>query len=996
VRLTTRRRLALWLLLSLLSASTGCSRAHYRLRADRDSYRILQQKTFGAPWSVGPDFNVQPHPESRFFDPTNPDDPALPVPAPRLYAYQLPRLPERDERRFLPQAPNSEPEELTPPQLATAGLWRIPVEETATEDAGVHLVAYHQQPGDGMLPAEPLPPPEPSDAESGQPVTPGGGDLLYQEQSGELLLSPIPDEVWESIPRACTTRMFEFASVRDEYQRTFDREPEATLRDDSPRMSLEDILQIALVNSREYQTRKEELYRAALRLSLERFAYELKFTRFGNGTDPVFRHDRNAGRTVNSLSVPTTAGVDKVLSSGGEFLARFANDVVLTFNGPDGFASSIGSELFAELTQRITQRDIVFEALTQSERDVVYAARDFTRFRRLFFRELAGQYYNLLLTFRSIEIATQDYFSNVRGFNEAQAKYRADQLPRFQVDQFEQDAQRGRSVLLNRCNTLERELDTLKLTMGIPPETPVNLNLSELDLLTARDTTTVTAELVRRAQRDLLRERRTEDPNRTVMLNGAISLARRMLELLLAQRQIGNTGADEDPLRTLLASLRVYEIKVAVDTNRDMLRREQRSQPPATPVVIFERTKDLIIADLTLSQRQLDLCAMYGADTSDLQRDLHELAADLELLRSDLANTVKETQLDRIPQLVTAAGELLARVDQLARDVATLTRKATGLDSDNLEAIVQLVDDALQRSDSLLGGVSAGLSPIELDMDEAMLTALLARLDLMNQRGQLADQWRRIKLAGDDLRAVLELRASQTIRTTSLADRPFDYTFDDSTTRLALTFDAPLNRRVERNVYRITLINYNVALRSLIQLEDGIKFAVRNDLRNLQLDLEQYQIAVASAALADERRTSTRLQLRLGLQNIRAQDVLEAQQAYTASLNAVAEVHIGYILNRIDLFLDLEALEVDQNGFWSELYDESRQPTPLYDFPEYARDAYGQLPPRVHYSPAIRRMDLIPDGLPVIYSDGQADEETSPIEAADEVEETVEPPDPRQ
>src|SRR5690606_38976462 len=109
-------------------------------------------------------------------------------------------------------------------------------------------------------------------------------------------------------------------------------------------------------------------------------------------------------------------------------------------------------------------------------------------------------------------------------------------------------------------------------------------------------------------------------------------------------------------------------------------------------------------------------------------------------------------------------------------------------------------------------------------------------------------------------------------------------------TQVGIQFDAPLNRRAQRNAFRSSLINYNASLRSLMLLEDTIKLDVRNDLRQLTLNQEQYRIAVASAALAYERVISTRLQLQLGVQNVAARDFLEAQQAYTASLSSVAGV----------------------------------------------------------------------------------------------------------
>jgi hypothetical protein len=176
-----------------------------------------------------------------------------------------------------------------------------------------------------------------------------------------------------------------------------------------------------------------------------------------------------------------------------------------------------------------------------------------------------------------------------------------------------------------------------------------------------------------------------------------------------------------------------------------------------------------------------------------------------------------------------------------------------------------------------------------------------------------------------------------------------------------------LNRRVQRNLFRLSLINYNAALRALIAEEDAIKLEVRNSLRELALDQEQYGIAVASAALAYERRISTRLQLRLGLQGIRVQDVLDAQSAYTRSLNDLASTHVDYLLDRIGLFLDLELLEVDEQGFWTRLYDEGYQPIPNLQLPEYALPVYGQLPRGTLPSHKIKRMLHVPPGQTMIF-----------------------------
>ncbi len=153
-------------------------------------------------------------------------------------------------------------------------------------------------------------------------------------------------------------------------------------------------MELATINSREFQTRKELLFVTALALTRRRYQFELNPTPFGNGIGADYRHVRNNGIEQNQLLVPSGVAVQRTLATGGEFLARFANSVVLTFNGPSGFAKDISSNLVFDFQQTIFQRDVRFENLTQAERDVVYAMREYLRFRKQLFRDVANQYYN--------------------------------------------------------------------------------------------------------------------------------------------------------------------------------------------------------------------------------------------------------------------------------------------------------------------------------------------------------------------------------------------------------------------------------------------------------------------------------------------------------------------------------------------------------------------------------------------------------------------------
>ena len=985
------------LLFSLLAS--GCSRQRYRLRADGDAYSLLHQATCRAPWQQRI-FSIDIPPNSRNAAECGCiDDPCLPAPAPRLYGYDLPGLLPRDPARFR-VSPDFESINESAVALGRRTLLRLPtgdhdqllmVSHVATSDERntVDVALLQEDAGAPISPAlvpitnPDVPPDRPKPAIDAKADAEAPAGLPQAAPSSGRRIVPIEKAAWDSIPPGCLVRTLEFESVQNEYELTYGSAPDQSRFDQAVKLSLEDLLELALLNSREYQTQKESLYRAALALSLQRYDYQLKFSPAGNGVVPDFRHQNAVGITENTLAIPSGAAVERVLGTGGNLLASFANSVLLTFNGPTGFATDVGSDLLLDLSQPLLQRDIVFENLTQTERNLVYAARDYTRFRKQFFRDVASDYYSLLLTYRRIEIDMLDYFSNQRGFDQAKNEYALIQkLPRFQVDQFEQNALDSRSSVIGSCNSLEQSFDALKLRIGIPPETPINLDLTELEIISARDEVTVAIELARRARRNLDAEINTrggslsQPDTRELIVNAAIQLGQK-LEAQLLQQQATDSNVEDERIEAATRLSRLLQVEAAAlqaEDNRRKLDLELNAERSAVTNELFFPRMNLVDSLLILGQAQLAAGEeMTEEDLNRLRERYNELSAELTAIYQRLS----EPDADELTSEVNVEKRKaeLQRVDEISRLAADLLKEVDAVVSteERLDASI-LLKQVLDLGKDAEPGSVGGLVPIEIDSDEAMLTALVTRFDLMNERGALADAWRQIKLAGDDLRSVLNLRASQTISTDSTNNEPFDFTFDDSETRLGLTFDAPLNRRAQRNAYRSSLINYNLAVRNLLAAEDQIKFGIRTDLRNLQLDREQYRIAVAGAALASDRRLSTRKQLDEGIGTITARDFLEAQQAYTSALNQVAGAHIDYILDRIDLFLDLELLQVNEQGFWPDLYDENAQPEVRMAPPTGSGPAYGRLP-NVRYSPSIRRMNCVPFGQPMNFGDANENAE---------------------
>jgi hypothetical protein len=121
--------------------------------------------------------------------------------------------------------------------------------------------------------------------------------------------------------------------------------------------------------------------------------------------------------------------------------------------------------------------------------------------------------------------------------------------------------------------------------------------------------------------------------------------------------------------------------------------------------------------------------------------------------------------------------------------------------------------------------------------------ALEYRLDLMNQRAQLYDSWRQIAVTANALKGYFNVALTNQILTPPNTTNPFG--FLDQAKQFSLVFNAelPLVRVAERNNFRVALINYQSARRTLQNREDFVKNQLRSDIRAVQQNYVQYEIA---------------------------------------------------------------------------------------------------------------------------------------------------------
>ncbi len=953
------RILGTWMVLAWIGmALTGCSRGLYRRQADRESHYLIREKSVGTPWSIPEGFTIAPDPRSRFFDATHPDYPRLPPAGPQLYQYQLPRLGRTADRQEsaepLPPAsghePDSVPELPVPADLLPSGARVAP---PRLLNAGeVQLVAYqeeHPSSGPAEVPSE----------------DPFRDDLLAlidtRTEVKGTRLQPVETGYWSDVPDACIARMLDFASVRDEYVKSFGRPPRPELLSTAPRMTLEDLFELALLNSRAYQREKESLYQAALSLSLERYAYATKFSAQGGRVGANYGHRRMGGTTVNSLAVPSVFNGDKLLASGGTLLGRFANDVVLTFNGPTGFAADISSELLFDITQSVFQRDVLLEPLIQSERNLVYAARNYARFRKEFFFDIATTYYNILRTYRRVEIDAQNYFSQVRNYQQSREEVRSEvsSAPNvIALNQFEQGVLTARSTLISQCLQLEDALDSMKLTLGLPTETEIDVDLTELEQLTLRDEIEVNREQAHRWQARLqsLRDKNTTADHGDI-LTADYALTERLIVWFLKRRLVEPDVPEPVAWYQQRARFRLDAARLDALEEHQTLEEIQTAQPPKQRILVFQRQVDMIGSLLTLVQRQGQLATRLGVPAADLESARVQYVAqerEFKALQDDLDRALETNPDDEvIVTLIDRGTEVLAALEALSRDFDRLIFGQPVQAVDAQQTLAE-TDALLAAARQAFAAADQGLPPVDISVDDAMVTALVQRLDLMNARGTLADRWREIKIAADELRSGLNLNASQTIGTEK--NRPFAFSTDNANTQLRLAWDLPLNRKRDRNLYRRTLISYNAELRNLQQTEDVIKQNVRRQLRNLEQARVQYPISVTQAALSEEQVLSTRLQLILGLPGVRAPDLVDAYNESRQALGNMVDRRIGYIVSRAQLALELEVMMLDDSGFWPDVNNPEYQPQPDLVYPWNAGSAYGEFPPFLRVSREMREM----------------------------------------
>lgn len=240
-------------------------------------------------------------------------------------------------------------------------------------------------------------------------------------------------------------------------------------------------LQIASRNSREYQAVKEDVFRTALALDLERDDFRHTYTGL---LQTLFETDMSGDDSVSGLRASSTVGWSRKLESGIELMSALAIDLVklLTLDRESSFGIFADASISIPL-MRGAGKHIVTENLTQAERNTVYAIYRFERFKRSFAVNITSRFLLVLEQLEEVKTNEENYKNLILSAKRARRLADAGRLPEVEVDQAIQNALRARDRWYTTILNSEKRLDNFKILLGLPPDSMLQLDSDELEQL---------------------------------------------------------------------------------------------------------------------------------------------------------------------------------------------------------------------------------------------------------------------------------------------------------------------------------------------------------------------------------------------------------------------------------------------------------------------------------------------------------------------------------
>lgn len=785
-------------------------------------------------------------------------------------------------------------------------------------------------------------------------------------------------------------------------------------------------VEMARLQSRSYQQQLEELYLSALDVTFERFRFDAQFfagwQAFYTADGPERGSSGNSSSTLATGTFPAAQGfrVNRLTSTGGEYVVGLANAMVWQFSGPD--TQSATTLIDFALVQPLLRgggRDRVLERLTLSERTLLANVRAMQRYRQEFYTDIitgrnagsgpqrrggvfgsglegfsgvggsgfgtvatgnqagggaggvtggagagqAGGYLGLLQRQQNIRNQEANIAALRSSLAQLESFYDAGRIDFFQVELARQALYNAQSQLLNNRTAYLNSLDQYKQSIGLPPTLEVRIEDDILDPFNIIDEAVVPLQ------------------------NGVVEL---QLEL---GRQLAAIDASIEGQGDMATIAWTPDLERKLSTIRNF-------------VVEAERIRGQLVTE-NLARAQADL--------DELDRALPGRLADIERLSARIAEAQEQAaqgkdygpatidpevfnvpRLRELPaQLRTVLAEVMARakgyqmvhqgfienLDKLLAEGDTLEPRML-LEELNEKLLLAIPGHLTDLSATVLElslvqararTESVSLPDVEITSDRAIDIARENRLDWMNARASLVDSWRLIEFNADNLESDLDVVFTGDISNAS--DNPLDLSASAGRLRAGIQFDSPITRLSERNTYRQSLIEFQQARRNYYNFEDTVKRVLRDEIRTIELNQINFELRRAAVHVAVAQVELTRLRLqeppKPGVEqvfnNTTARDLVSALSDLLNVQNDFLSVWVNFEVQRRFLDLDLGTMRLDERGIWidpGKIDDNYGAVSEPCDEPLEPGLLYEQLPPGEKSAPSDVPPEPLPEPLP--------------------------------
>ncbi len=538
-------------------------------------------------------------------------------------------------------------------------------------------------------------------------------------------------------------------------------------------------LNLGLINSRAYQFQIENVYLASLSVTLARFGFEPQFFAGMSPTTPPstgfptgatarntfnYRTKEAPGGQLSQLNLSSVAGYGKVFVFGGQLAGAFANQLVFNLIGRTPSQPAVQSSLPLSFMQPFLSgggRAVTLEPLTLAERTLLYAIRDFARFRQVFFvsllagQPIAGgtatigsgvggaadptigflqviQLYQFAENSRVIVAAYERALDIYREYAKGGASSGISQL---QVDQIDLQFQSQRLNLINAQTAYRIALDQFKQQLGLPPDVPM---IPDRGLL----------ESFRRVFRELdeWQRRADHDPEE---LDGIVAQLPSLDNVVLDGRPLFDLSGPEpqpvfaDPERQeefLLTAERIaLDNRVDLMNQRailyDIWRQIAVSANALLPVLTVQFSNQILTPPTTTNP--------FGFNSQSLQSSL-SIRAELPLIRVAQRNTFRVALLNYQRQrriLMSQEDSVKFQVRQEIRTLVQLTENYQ-ITKRNLLLALRQRDQALQQIIAPPdAGAAAGGGAASTSQATQTLNFISAVNSILQQLNSLIGTW---------------------------------------------------------------------------------------------------------------------------------------------------------------------------------------------------------------------------------------------------------------